>query len=821
MPEFGSKLGLIEFLMPAICSGILFTGTLLFAYIYIRTRQMLHLSMFLLSMFALFFVGGESLVLATGGWLHIPALAVQFHRIEQLSGAFFIFGLPFFLTHFLQLNNRWQKTNALISFAGLIISMFIFSVAFLSPDLFISVTRPNPNWFRDEGTYGRGQEGIIYNIRDIILGLLIVYAMVIITIDIIWHKKRRDLVLPLVGMIYALYSAIDDIVGVYLNIHIGLLPDEYYSRFSIGITVFTVFSTFSLLKKFVDRAEHFELAHNELNESEQRFRQLAENINEVFWITNKNKIDIQYISPAFEKVWGVARERLFSDPLLWLDYIYDDDYESVKDSIQQDFGNFMEYKIKHGENELKWVRDKFFPIKDEDGFVYRWARISEDITDYKKAESELLYLAYHDSLTGLFNRKAFYEKLNESLLHAERSKNEKTRVLFFIDLERFKEVNDTLGHDIGDRLLVEVSRRFERCLRKSDYIFRLGGDEFTILLSNISTEFDSNIVAQKIIDAIIQPYYIDTHEIFIGLNIGISIYPKDGTNTDTLIKNADYALFEAKKEKNKYVFYDKSLNNESLKKMKIENNLRKASGNNQLSLYYQPIMSSKGKTLGAEALLRWNCNELGGIISPEEFIPVAEDTGLIIQIGDWVMSSAKKQLALWIDKGYDLKISVNVSIRQFRQKNFIQKVERIFGDALMMSGKIEFEITESCMMDDYEDAVSKMKILKDMGISFSIDDFGTGYSSLAYIKQLPISKIKIDRTFIQDLMTGKDNKEITKTIIDMSHNLGKTVLAEGVEDGTQFEYLRAAGCDEMQGFYFSKAVCVEEFEDFFNTGKDI
>jgi diguanylate cyclase (GGDEF)-like protein/PAS domain S-box-containing protein len=811
MPEFGSELGLVEFLIPSICSGILFIETSLFLYFYIRSKSRLHLSMFLISFFSLVFVSGESLVLATGAWLHQSQIAVQFHRMEQLGGVFFIFGLPYFLKNFLLLNNTWQKANKFISIAGLFIASAIFIAAFVYPDSFISMTKPTPNWFRNEGTYGRGLEGILYMTRDVILGILILYALTAITIDIVWHKKRKYLILLLIGMLYALYSAIDDIIGVYLNIHIGLFPDMNYSRFSIGISVFIIFSMFSLIKIFIDKSIYYEKAHNDLIESEQRFRQLAENINEVFWITNKNKIDIQYISPAVEKVWGIMPEKIYTDPLLWLDYVHDEDYESVKDSVQQDIGNFMEYRIRHGDNRFKWVRDKFFPVKDEDGFIYRWARISEDITDYKNAESELLYLAYHDSLTGLFNRKSFYEKLNESILQAERSKGEKIRVLFFIDLDRFKEVNDTLGHDIGDKLLVEISKRLQSCLRKTDYIFRLGGDEFTILLNSISNEFDSTIVAQKIIDSIIKPYYIDNHEIFIGLSIGISSYPKDGLTSDILIKNADYALFESKKDKNKFVFYDKSFNNLSKKKMKIENNLRKAIGRNELSLHYQPIVDKKGKIIGAEALLRWNCSDLGGAISPEVFIPIAEDSGLIIQIGEWVMDCAHHRIKKWRDGGYpEMKLSINLSIKQFRQKNFVEKIEKIFGEADLLSGAIEFEITESCMMDDIEDAVSKMKILNKKGITFSIDDFGTGYSSLAYLKKLPIKKIKIDRSFIME--AGKDNREITKAITNMSHILQKVVLAEGVESHAQFEFLNSIGCDEMQGYYFSKPVNADEFE---------
>jgi diguanylate cyclase (GGDEF)-like protein/PAS domain S-box-containing protein len=811
--EFGTRLGIIEFLIPAVCSGILFIEIMLFLYIYTRSRNKLYLSMTLLSFFAFIFVVGEALILTTGGWLHDARLAVQFHRIEQVGGAFFIFGLPYFLLHFLQLNNRFQKINKAITLVGFAVSIVISITAFVFPDLFISLRIPQSHWFRNEGSYGRGQEGLLYNIRDIILGLLIVYSMIIITIDILWHKKKRYLLLPLIGMIYALYSAIDDIIGVYMNIHIGLMPDMYYSRFSLGVTVFMVVSMFSLIKIFIDKSEFYEKTHNELIESEERFRQLADNINQVFWITNKNKIDIHYISPAVEKVWGIPPKKLYTDPLLWLDSVNEDDYESVKDSIQQEANGDLEYKINHGENGFKWVRDRFFPIKDEDGFIYRWARISEDVTEYKKAETELLYLAYHDNLTGLYNRKSFYEKLNESIVQAERSKTEKIRILFFIDLDRFKEVNDTLGHDIGDKLLVEISKRFEKCLRKTDYIFRLGGDEFTILLNRVSNEFDSNIVAQKIIDTVVKPYYIENHEIFIGLSIGISSYPKDGLTPDILIKNADFALFEAKKEKNKYVFYDKSFNNLSMKKMKVENCLRKAVGRNELNLFYQPIVNMNREIIGAEALLRWNCEDLGRTIPPGEFIPIAEDSGLIIQIGDWVLANAHEQLKKWekSDNG-KIKMSVNVSIRQFKQKNFIEKIERIFREAGFDDGSLEFEITESCMMEDPDDAIAKMKILNARGISFSIDDFGTGYSSLAYIKKLPIAKIKIDRSFIQDLMIAKDNKEITKAIVDMSHNLDKIVLAEGVENSDQMDFLASLGCDEMQGFYFSKAVPSDEFD---------
>jgi len=448
-------------------------------------------------------------------------------------------------------------------------------------------------------------------------------------------------------------------------------------------------------------------------------------------------------------------------------------------------------------------------------FIDQAKKVEQTYITLKEAESELVFLAYNDSLTGLPNRKSFYEKITESLLLAERSSTEKLRALLLIDLNKFKQVNDTLGHNIGDQLLMEVSNRLKDCLRRSDYVFRIGGDEFSIVLNKLNSEIDISRVANKIINAISSPFFIENHEIFLGSSIGIGIYPKDGQDIDTLIKCVDAALFEAKKENNKFVFYDKNINELSIKKMSIEDKLRKAIDKKELYLNYQPIVDNSGKIIATEALLRWKNNDLG-LISPVDFIPIAEDSGLIISIGDWVFETAQNQLKQWKDNGVSsIKMAINVSTKQFKQNNFVEKIEKLIKEFPLNTNQIEIEITESCMMEDPEDVIDKMNFLSKKGIHFSIDDFGTGYSSLNYIKKLPISKIKIDQSFIRDMINDPDNKEITKAIIAMSHNLKLSALAEGVETKEQMDLLSSLECDEMQGYYFSRPISSEDFLRFF------
>nr|ABD75787.1 sensory box/GGDEF family protein [uncultured bacterium] len=447
----------------------------------------------------------------------------------------------------------------------------------------------------------------------------------------------------------------------------------------------------------------------------------------------------------------------------------------------------------------------------------------QDITERKKTEEEIKFLAYHDVLTGLLNRKSFYTRLEDELIRSYSYDGDRRRIkghkwaLFFLDVDRFKYVNDTLGHDVGDELLKVVAVRLKNCLRKSDYIFRLGGDEFTIILNDLTDDTDMAKVAQKIRKAIARPCRIKDHELYITVSIGISIYPDDGDDVETLVKNADIAMYAAKEENQGYRFFIEEMNRKTLERMMLENNLRNALQHDQLIIYYQPLVDSTNQIVGMEALLRWHHPELG-LISPSQFIPLAEETGLIVPIGKWVLRCACQQARKWHEMGYTrFYVAVNLSVRQFREPDLVETIEQILEATDLPPDCLKLEVTESGIMEHPEQAIAKMKMLRAKGIHFSIDDFGTGYSSLSYLKRFPIDTLKIDRSFVIDSTTNKDDQEIIKTIIAMARNLGMDTVAEGVEAKEQQDFLIHHGCHMMQGYYFGRPMPAEKFEDMLQT----
>lgn len=427
-----------------------------------------------------------------------------------------------------------------------------------------------------------------------------------------------------------------------------------------------------------------------------------------------------------------------------------------------------------------------------------------DITAWKEAERKLTHLAYHDPLTGLPNRKSFYERLEETLAQAARSSEAKLRAILFLDLDRFKEVNDTLGHDIGDELLKEASIRISDCLRKSDHCFRLGGDEFTVILNYLSKDIDAAKVAQHINSALAQPFRVNGYEIYSSASIGVSVHPTDGETVESLIKNADTAMYAAKADRVGYRFYTEAMNSEALDRMRLENDLRRAVERDELVIHYQPLYEKSGPVAGLEALVRWDHPEKG-LIMPDSFIPLAEETDLILPLGEWVLYRACEQAVAWREAGHqDLFVAVNLSAKQFRHPTIVDDIETVLTRTGLSPTQLKLEVTESCVMEDPEGAVAKMDRLNRLGIRFSIDDFGTGYSSLAYLKRFPVDTLKIDKSFIKDLGRDTDDEEIVKTIIGMATTLNLETVAEGVETEDQQDLLAEHGCLKMQGYLFSK-----------------
>ncbi len=436
----------------------------------------------------------------------------------------------------------------------------------------------------------------------------------------------------------------------------------------------------------------------------------------------------------------------------------------------------------------------------------------EDISERKRAEELLNHLAYHDVLTDLPNRALLHDRLEQAMIEADRQR--RLVVVMFMDLDRFKNINDTLGHRTGDALLKIVADRLRSGVRLGDTISRLGGDEFVLVLANVAHVDDVAHVAQKIVDQFVSPFNIGERELFVTPSIGITIYPLDSTDAESLLKNADAAMYHAKESgRNTFQFYTAELNTRAMKRLTLETGLRWALERDELLLHYQPLVSMQtAEIVGMEALLRWQHPEFG-LIPPLEFISVAEDTGLIIPIGEWVLRTACAQTKVWADAGFPvLRIAVNLSGKQLK-KDLPEKVRRILAETGLPAAHLDLELTESILMQDVEETASIMAELSMLGIAFSLDDFGTGYSSLSYLKRFPIKHLKIDRSFVRDITTDLNDATIALASIVMAHTLDIRVIAEGVETSEQLEFLRRQGCDMAQGYYFSKPLSVEAFSE--------
>ncbi len=463
----------------------------------------------------------------------------------------------------------------------------------------------------------------------------------------------------------------------------------------------------------------------------------------------------------------------------------------------------LEVTRKSGENFSAGVRVS--RVDDmHSGLPANYIWIMADITERKEAEERMRHIAQHDPLTGLPNRLSLQIRLAQVLPDARRY--QRTLAVMFLDLDRFKVINDTLGHQVGDELLREVAVRLSRVVRETDFVARLGGDEFVILLPAITMPADAAVVASKIIASLAAPIQVDNNELHTSPSIGISLFPVDGPDGDTILKHADTAMYHAKATgRNNYQFYAPEMNAVATERMEIERKLRHALVRNELALCFHPQFDAKtGRATGVEALVRWH-HPVDGVISPDRFIPVAEETGIIVPLGEWVLAAACREMIQWMESGLPpLRMAVNVSARQLRRRDFCETVAGILAETGLPPEQLELEITESSVMENPEEAIEVLNRLVNMGVSLAIDDFGTGYSSLAYLKLFPIDHLKIDRSFVRDIEFDLNDRSIAFGTIALAHSLGLNVIAEGVESEDQLDLLSSNGCDEVQGYYFSK-----------------
>jgi diguanylate cyclase (GGDEF)-like protein/PAS domain S-box-containing protein len=549
----------------------------------------------------------------------------------------------------------------------------------------------------------------------------------------------------------------------------------------------------------------------ELEESQQRYKSLFEQSSaSIYSLDLEGKITS--INSACEELSGYSSAELLGNSVfdlldrkskeLSLSY-----FSRVIDAGPQNFE--IPFTTKH---KIKLELDiTFIPIK-VDNMVIGTYGIVKDITENKKSRQRIHHMAFHDSLTDLPNRRLFQNTLEELVSDLENTSLK--AAVMYIDLDRFKGVNDTLGHEMGDQLLVAVSKRLKNCLRNTDLIARQGGDEFTVLLPSLISKSDAAKVAEKIINALNEPFLVNEQELAVNGSIGIAIFPEDGKDSVTLMKNADAAMYRVKEEgKNGYLLYTPEINEIAAKKFMLEKNLKHALKQNELLLYYQPqIDVGSNKIVGAEALVRWKHPELG-LISPCEFIPLAEETGLILPMSEWILKTACSQMKLWLEKGYVLpKIGVNISPKQFQLNNFIEIISGILKDTGLKGEYLDFEITESIAMQNENEVISKILELRRMGSTVSIDDFGTGYSSLSYLMKFPITTLKIAQQFVSEIQSDSDERAIVSAIIAMAKNLNLNIIAEGVETEAHVKFLSNQKCHIMQGYFFNRPMPAEEFE---------
>lgn len=572
-----------------------------------------------------------------------------------------------------------------------------------------------------------------------------------------------------------------------------------------------------LIQDVTDRKQAFQA----LREAERRYHSLFDNAIEGIFRTTPEG---QYLdaNPALARIYGFdsteelasslrdIRAQLYVDPERRSEFMR---IVKARGSISG-----FESQVYRKNGDIIWISENARAVTDDNGVVLHYEGTVEDVTERKLYEARIQQQANYDTLTGLANRSLLNDRLQQAIMMAA---SYGTRLaVVFVDLDRFKYINDSLGHHVGDQLLCVMSQRLRACVRDADTVARLGGDEFVLLLNGLCDGDSVTALMERLLQEIGAPWVTQNGQFDVTCSVGVAMYPDDGEDAQTLLKHADSAMYRAKERgRNNFQFFTSELNAQMSERLELESGLRRALERDQFCLYYQPrIDLASGRIIGAEALMRWQVapNEM---MQPGRFIPLAEETGLIVPMGQWALREACRQNQRWRAAGLpSLVVAVNVSLRQFQRDDFLHAITDALEESGLPAGGLEIEVTESSVMHNAERLIDMLCNIKALGVHISVDDFGTGYSSLSYLKRFPVDRLKIDRSFVQDILFDKDGEAIVRTIIALGHNLGLKVVAEGVETAEQVQYLRDNDCDELQGFYYGRPMPAAEFEQLLRAG---
>ncbi len=576
-------------------------------------------------------------------------------------------------------------------------------------------------------------------------------------------------------------------------------------------------------KRFRSMEVVLQAAKDALFEEQERAQVTLNSIADAVLITDL-KGNVTYLNLAAEAMTGWSRQDALGRPLAEVSQVLDGMTHQASNPAQRAIEEdrpvdlATDRVLVRRDGFKSAIEDSSAPIHNQNGAVMGAVIVFHDVSQSRAMASKMAYLAQHDFLTGLPNRVMLTERLSLAIGLAQR--HHKQVALLFLDLDYFKHINDSLGHAIGDQLLQSVAARLTGCVRFTDTVCRQGGDEFVILLSEIEQPQDAGHVAEKLLTTLAIPQHIGGHELHVTLSIGISIYPDDGEDADTVMQNADAAMYHAKASgRNNHQFFRSDMNARAVRRLFVESSLRRALRQHEFVLHYQPkIDLASGAITGTEALIRWQDPELG-MVFPEQFVPIAEECGLIVPMGQWVLREACTQVQAWLSAGLQaVPVAVNISAVEFRHENFLAGVALILRETGLPSGYLELELTETILMHNVKASAAVLQALKSMGVRLAIDDFGTGYSSLSYLKQFPIDTLKIDQSFLRDIATGTDDATILSAVIGMGRNLKQRVIAEGVETHEQLAFLRTQQCDEGQGFQFSHPLPADDFASLLVSG---